>query len=137
MTALPEDSVGPHQPERGNQAAHGGLATPGIVPSRRTMNAKASSPWRAVQILTAHGRVSFVSVWGCMCQCDFLRRAALRTFPSRSLQVLGAEWPGAGLLCLRIMLPSPDFSERNSEERMRDTAILFVLMNLAVISYTI
>lgn len=89
------------------------------------------------KILMAHGRVNFVSVLGCTCSCDFLPCAALHTFPSRSLQVLRAERPGAGLLCLIIMLPSPDFSKQNSEEKMRETAILFVLMNLAVISYII
>lgn len=35
------------------------------------------------------------------------------------------------------MLPSPDFSEQETEARMRETAILFVFMNLAVISYAI
>ena len=35
------------------------------------------------------------------------------------------------------MLPSPDFSEQKAEERMRETAVLFVFVNLAVISYAI
>lgn len=35
------------------------------------------------------------------------------------------------------MLPSPDFSEQEPEERMWETAILFVFMNLAVIIYAV
>lgn len=35
------------------------------------------------------------------------------------------------------MLPSPDFSEQETEERVWETAILFVFMNLAVISYAV
>lgn len=33
--------------------------------------------------------------------------------------------------------PSPDFSEQKAKERMREYAILFVFMILAVISYAI
>lgn len=134
--ALQEDSTGrvSRARERGSswQSHH-----PRGCPLFKENECKVLISLRAVQAPGAHGRVNFVSVWGCTCSCDFLRRAALHTFLSRSPQVLGADRPGAGLECLRIMLPSPDFSEQNSEERMRETAILFVLVNLAVIGYTI
>lgn len=53
----------------------------------------------------------------------------------RSLDSAGAH--GRTPWFLSIMLPSPDFSEQETEARMRETAILFVFMNLAVISYAI
>ena len=59
----------------------------------------------------------------------------LRGECTRSLDSAGA--CGGVPWFLSIMLPSPDFSEQETKERMKENAVLFVFMNLAVISYAI
>lgn len=68
-----------------------------------------------------------------VCNCDHV--CVRRLNAPRSLDSAGAH--GRTSWFLSIMLPSPDFSEQETEERVWETAILFVFMNLAVISYAV
>lgn len=127
------------------EAGLAGALHPGWRPPQRKRR-EASSPRCAVQIATVHGRTSSSACWAVsagvisdghaalspsrqgLCSCDP---------PVRRLTAPGARTQQAAAPGAESHAPTSWFLRAESRRENAGTAILFVLMNLAIISYAL